>query len=431
MYPDFEHLLESLLGVDVPGWLSLFKTFGFMVAMAFLAAAYVLVQDLKRKEALGWMRPTTRTEVIGKQPSLQELALTVLGGFFVGFKVGGFFRSWEQISPNPMGYVFSADGNWLGGLAGAAWFGYSRWRELKQQALPTPEERTITILPHQRIGEITALAAIAGLAGAKIFNALETWEDFVRNPAENLLSSSGLTFYGGLILASIVIALYAHRHQISIPHLIDSFAPALMLAYGIGRLGCQFSGDGDWGIFNSAYVTQPSGHLIAAPDGQFIASLHQHTNYLMDLMRQFGSAAAIPHAYVPAPAGLPHWLFAMNYPHNVNNEGVLLSGCSGNYCAVLPIAVFPTPMYEAVVCISLFFVLWGLRKRLQTPLQLAGIYLIMNGVERFLVERIRVNTRYDWGSLHPSQAEIIAVVMVLIGIGLLAFVRKKSKLTAV
>lgn len=425
MYPDFEQLLESLLGVDVPGWLSLFKTFGFLVAMAFLAAAYVLVKDLKRKEAFGWLQPTVHTEIVGKAASPAEIAISALLGFFIGYKVGGFYGQWQEISPNPMGYVFSGSGNFLGGIIGAAWFGWSRWQEKKKTALPVPEERNIATYPHQRIGELTALAAIAGLAGAKIFNALETWEDFIRNPAESLLSSSGLTFYGGLITAAVVIALYARKHRISIPHLADSFAPALMLAYGIGRLGCQFAGDGDWGIFNSAYISTPDGTLIPAAADQFIGTLHQHANYFSSLIHQFGAATAIPNMHAPAPNWLPDWLLAMNYPHNVNNEGVPIQGCTGNYCAMLPVGVFPTPLYEAVVCIGLFFVLWSLRKRFRTPLHLSGIYLVLNGIERFCVERIRVNYRYDWGWLHPSQAEIIAVAMVLIGAGLLLFVKRK------
>lgn len=429
MFPDFEYLLEAIFGTDIPGWVGIFKTFGFFVAMAFLAAAYVLVKDMKRKEALGLMHPTFHTEIFGKPVTASELAISGLIGFILGYKVGGFFGHWQEIAPNPLGYVLSLDGNFLGGLIGAALFVWSKWAEKKKAQLPEPVERQVATYPHQRIGELTILAAVAGLSGAKIFNAFETWDDFLRNPIENLLSSSGLTFYGGLILASIVIALYARRHKISIAQLADSFAPAMMLAYGVGRLGCQFAGDGDWGIFNSAYITDASGHLVRAATDNFTGALHTDTGYLASLLRQFGTMDNIPHAYTPAPGWLPDWLFAQNYPHNVNNEGVPLLNCVGNYCAVLPVSVYPTPLYEAVVCIGLFFVLWSLRKRFTTPLHLSGIYLIINGIERFLVETIRVNFRYDWGVLHPSQAEIIAVGMILFGIVLLTIVKKKKVAT--
>lgn len=354
MFPDFEYLLEAIFNTDLPGWLSIFKTFGFFVAMAFLAAAYVLVKDMKRKEALGLLHPTYHTEVIGKPVTAAELAISGILGFVLGYKIGGFFGHWQEIAPNPLGYVLSLEGNILGGLIGAAFFVWSKWSEKKKTTLTEPVEQQVATYPHQRIGELTIIAAVAGLSGAKIFNAFETWDDFVRNPVENLLSSSGLTFYGGLILASVVIALYARKHKIPIAQLADSFAPAMMLAYGVGRLGCQFAGDGDWGIFNSAYITDASGHLVRAASDNFIGALHTDTGYLGSLMRQFGSMESIPNAYSPAPGWLPDWLFAQNYPHNVNNEGVPLLNCVGTYCAVLPVGVYPTPLYEAIACIGLF-----------------------------------------------------------------------------
>mgnify|MGYP006921736041 CR=1 FL=1 len=48
MYPDFKYLLQSLTGIDMPEWLSLFKTFGFLVAMSFLAAAWAIGSELRR-----------------------------------------------------------------------------------------------------------------------------------------------------------------------------------------------------------------------------------------------------------------------------------------------------------------------------------------------------------------------------------------------
>ncbi len=430
MYPDFQYLLQSLFGTAVPGWVGIFKTFGFFVAMAFFAAGFVLVKDLKRKEALGLLHPTFHNEITGKPVTTNELIISGILGFLLGFKVGGFFGHWQEISPNPLGYILSLEGNFLGGIIGAAIFVYSKWAEKKKTTLAEPFERKVATYPHQRIGELTMLAAVAGLAGAKLFNAFETWDDFVRNPFENLFSSSGLTFYGGLITASIVIALYARKHKISIVHLADSFAPAMMLAYGVGRLGCQFAGDGDWGIFNSAYITNGSGEMVRAASDSFLQTMQSHTHYFGSLLAQFGTPQNIPHAFAAAPSWLPDWLFGMTYPHNVNNEGILLTGCTGNYCSVLPVSVFPTPLYEAVVCIGLFFVLWFLRKRLTIPLQLSGVYLILNGIERFLVETIRVNYRYDLGFIHPSQAEIIAVVMILFGAALLVFSKRKTPATA-
>jgi prolipoprotein diacylglyceryltransferase len=77
------------------------------------------------------------------------------------------------------------------------------------------------------------------------------------------------------------------------------------------------------------------------------------------------------------------------------------------------------------MCLVLFGVLWLFRKRLVVPGTLFAFYLILNGMERFLIEQIRVNNRMDFLGMHPSQAEVIAVIMILAGIGLWIFLRQK------
>uniref|UniRef100_UPI0034E94291 prolipoprotein diacylglyceryl transferase family protein n=1 Tax=Enterococcus faecium TaxID=1352 RepID=UPI0034E94291 len=63
---------------------------------------------------------------------------------------------------------------------------------------------------------------------------------------------SGLSVYGGMICAGLALLIYAKVKTIRIPHLFDSLAICFILAVGIGRLGCELSGDGDWGIENTA-----------------------------------------------------------------------------------------------------------------------------------------------------------------------------------
>lgn len=423
MYPDFQYLLQSLLGTEMPEWLSIFKTFGFLVALSFLGAGWTLALELKRKEKQGLLQPDFNTVITGKPASITELISSAVIGFIVGFKGGGLLTHAAEAAPNPMGYLFSLKGHFLIGIAGAALLAYSKYAEKKKQQLPEPQEKKIPVHPYQRVTELGILAAISGFAGAKIFNAFETWDDFIANPVANLLSSSGLTFYGGLIVATITLYIYARKHNIGFKYLCDAAAPGLMLAYGLGRLGCQFAGDGDWGIFNSAYVTGETSELHAAAPNEFQAVLHDKSTYFIN---NFGNLDKVPHISAPAPSWLPDWMFAMNYPHNVNNEGIMIQGCSGYYCSVLPAGVFPTPLYEAFACVALFFLLWSLRKRLKYPLQMFGLYLILNGVERFFIEKIRVNYKYDWGFLHPTQAEIISVVLVLIGTVLIATAKRSQ-----
>jgi len=420
MYPDFQYLLESLTGSNMPEWLSIFKTFGFFVAMAFLAAAWTLSLELKRKEKMGLLHPTIRTIEIGKPATQAELIWSVISGFLIGFKIGGIFGHVAEVSPDPLGYIFSTQGSFLGGLIGAAILFYLKYSEKKKQELPKPELRKVTTYPHQRALEILLIAAVTGMAGAKIFNAFETWEQFLQDPMGSLFSSAGLTFYGGLIVATITLYFYSRKHEIPFKHLCDAAAPGLILAYGLGRLGCHFAGDGDWGIFNSAYITNSDGTLRAAAAAEF-------SDVVARVSKHYNDIATIPHIYAPAPGWLPDWLYGMNYAHNVNHEGVMIAGCTGTYCGVLPVSVFPTPIYEFVACMILFGILWALRTRLKLPLQLFGLYLIMNGLERFFVEKIRVNYKYDLGFIHPTQAEIISTALVLIGLLLLFVVSKRVK----
>lgn len=361
MYPDFQYLLEALFGTAMPSWLSVFKTFGFFVAIAFLAAARVLTSELKRKEKQGLLKPVLKT--------VKEK-------------------------------VKSADGG-----------------------PDTTITKQVLFYPHQLITEIVFAAAIGGIIGAKVFNALETWNDFIQDPIGNFFSRSGLTFYGGFIVATIVLYYYARKYKIAFKHLCDAAAPAIMLAYGIGRLGCHFSGDGDWGIYNSAYVTQTDAtaalKLVQPADSTMVASL---------LVRQNADKTYYtePHAYFPAPSGVPRWLVAMNYPHNVGYEGMIIPESKGEYRTVLPVGVFPTPIYEATLGILLFAGMWAVRRRLRYPLHMFALYLVLAGIERFFVELIRVNTTYDLGFMKPTQAEIISVALFLTGTGIFLFYRPKQ-----
>lgn len=362
MFPDFQYALESIFDIEVPSFFGFIKTFGFFVAMGFLAAAYILTKELRRMETSGFLLPR-----------------------FLPLRKAKKFLSKEKAK--------SAN--------------YDK----------------MAVFPHQRVGEIVILALIGGFVGAKIFNALEAWKVFLKDPIKMIISGSGLTFYGGLIMAAVLIFYYCRRHKIAVSHFSDAIAPALMFSYAIGRLGCHFSGDGDWGIYNSGYATLPNGSVTEVPLAAFSSSLTSASSYFTT---QFDSLSQVPHLYAPAPSGLPTWLFAMSFPHNVNNEGILIQNCIGDYCYMLPVPVFPTSFYEAVICTLLFCMLWLMRKKLTYPMHLFGVYLILNGAERFMIEKIKVNYKYDWGFIHPTQSEIISILLIITGISIILFYRKKG-----
>jgi phosphatidylglycerol---prolipoprotein diacylglyceryl transferase len=222
------------------------------------------------------------------------------------------------------------------------------------------------------MGSVLVWAAVWGFLGAKIFDNLEHWDSFIKDPIEGLLSFSGLTFYGGLICGGAAVLYIVNKNGIKPVHMLDVGAPGMMLAYAVGRIGCHMSGDGDWGIVSS-----------------------------------------------PKPSGLnwlPDWMWSFKFPHNVINEGVPIQDCVGRYCSQLPQGVYPTSLYEAVGCLILFFILWKLRTKIKAAGLLFSIYLILNGVERFLIEKIRVNATYHAFGLTFTQAEMISLFMVILGI---------------
>lgn len=377
MYPNLYYAFKDIFGWDIPG-LKLVNSFGFFVALSFIISAWVLTLELRRKQQQGLFVHTEETITIGAKASFAELLVNFILGFLFGYKIIGAFTIADALN-DPQAFILSANGNLPVGILIGGIFAGLKWWEKHKQRLARPETRIVRIWPQDRVGDIVIYAAAFGFLGAKIFHNLENWNDFAKDPIGALISFSGLTFYGGLICAGIAIILYARHKKIKVIHLADAMAPTMMLAYALGRIGCQVSGDGDWGIVNLA--TKP---LSALPD----------------------------------------WMWSYRYPHNVINEGIPIPGCAGSYCHQLPSPVYPTSLYEIIICLLLFFVLWSIRKRIRVAGQLSGLYLIFNGMERFFIEKIRVNTKYDFLPFHPTQAEVISVMLVIGGILLLTQSKK-------
>jgi len=377
MYPNLYYAFKDLFGIEING-LKLINSFGFFVALSFGVAGWILSKELIRKEKQGIFSYTEQQITVGGPVSITDWIITFLLGFVFGYKFIGAFLL-PDVLQDPPAYIFSWNGHLAAGIITGLVMVGLKYREFKQQQMPKPEIRTIRIWPHDRLGDIILYAAGFGFLGAKIFHNLENWNEFSKDPIGSLLSFSGLTFYGGLICATIAIIFYARKHSISVIHLADCMAPTMMLAYGLGRIGCQVSGDGDWGIAN----TRPN-----------------------------------PFSF------LPDWAWSYRYPHNVIGEGIPIDGCTGAYCMQLPQPVYPTALYEIVMCLLLFAVIWYFRKKIHIPGKLAGLYLMLNGAERFLIEKIRVNTRYESLPLQPTQAQIISTLLLLSGIVL--FIKSKD-----
>ena len=364
--------------------------------------------------------------MVGKPASITELLLNFLLGFVLGYKILALFIMDSSVTSDPQAFIFSGLGSWPAGVTLGLLFAGIKWWEKKKQKLPKPELRKIRFWPHDRVGEITIIALVFGLLGAKLFDIFENWSDFLKDPSSFIFSPAGLTFYGGLICAALAIWFYAKRHKIGFWYLNDAAAPGLMLAYAVGRIGCQVSGDGDWGIYNSAYRVTDAGKVFASDGGHFNETLALHSQFFTS---EYGNLADVPHATFPKPGSLgflPDWVFAYNFPHNVNDTGIPLAECTGKYCNQLPVPVFPTSLYETVVCLALFFILWSLRKKMKIPGTLFAIYLMLNGIERFFIEKIRVNTRMNLFGFYPTQAEVISTLLFITGAILFVMLRRRA-----
>jgi phosphatidylglycerol:prolipoprotein diacylglycerol transferase len=380
MYPNLYYAFKDLFGVE---WhfLRFVNSFGFFVAIAFILAAIILSSELRRKSGQGLFQPTEMQVIVGQPATASELLLNFLLGFLLGYKIIALFIMNNSATQDPQAFIFSTLGNWPAGIITGLLFAGLKWWDKNKRKLAKPEKRMVRIWPQDRVGEITIIALVFGLLGAKLFDIFENWSGFVKDPSAYIFSPSGLTMYGGLICAALAIWWYAKKHKISFWHLNDAAAPALMLGYSIGRIGCQVAGDGDWGI--------PS-----------------------DLSKK--------------PRFLPDWMWSYNYPHNVNGEGVPIPGCmDAKYCNELEHGVYPTPFYETVVCLIFFIILWSLRKKLKVPGTLFALYLILNGFERFFIEKIRVNNRLDFFGLHPTQAEVISSLLFISGLIIWIYLKRK------
>jgi phosphatidylglycerol:prolipoprotein diacylglycerol transferase len=370
MYPTFSDLLYDLIGIQIPLPIQMF---GLMVAISFLVGNYIIGLELKRKYSEGLLSTHTTTVIEGLPATKMELLSNAIFGYIIGFKLFFLIGNYAQFTANPQAALLSFEGSFWGGILSAMVMAYWVYYEKNSKKLAQPINKTIEVMPYQVMGNLTILAAVFGILGAKLFHNLENFDTFLADPLGSLLSFSGLTFYGGLICGFTAAIWYARSKNIKTIHLLDAAAPGIMIAYGIGRLGCQLSGDGDWGIVNTA--AKPSWISF-----------------------------------------LPDWFWSFKFPHNVISDGVPIPGCVGRHCMELPLPVYPTSLYEAIIAITLFFVLWAMRKHIKIPGLLFCIYLMMNGMERFFIEKIRINNLIQFAGFQFTQAELISSIIFLFGI---------------
>ena len=95
--------------------------------------------------------------------------------------------------------------------------------------------------------EMTLAALVGGLVGSRVYFIVQNYDDVKHDLLGNLFSGSGLVWYGGLLGGAIAVVAWAQWRGMLGLALLDLCATPLALGYAIGRVGCQVSGDGDYG----------------------------------------------------------------------------------------------------------------------------------------------------------------------------------------
>ncbi len=223
---------------------------------------------------------------------------------------------------------------------------------------------------------IVAYVAIAGILGAKLWHVIDTPSD---RPTLDLLLSSqviawlrgGFAWFGGFVAGIATLVLLARSYRISWRTMLDVASPAVAVGYAVGRIGCLISGDGDYG--KPTHWSWPWG--MAFPNG------------------------LVPTTQTCGQQGWP-------------------ADCR----------VYPTPIYEFLAGMLIFWYLWRRGARaVRHPLApgvITGEFLVLFGIERFLIEFIRINPRVFLGM---SNAQVAALLTAIAGVVLLIVVRRRFR----
>jgi phosphatidylglycerol---prolipoprotein diacylglyceryl transferase len=207
------------------------------------------------------------------------------------------------------------------------------------------------------VGDLVFAAVIGGLLGAKIYYV------FLTGDITTLWSRGGFVFWGGLIGGILAVLFVIKRKGLPVQRIADVAGIGIAAAYAIGRTGCWAVGD-DYGRPWSSPLT------VKFPEGA-----------------------------PPSTAATMHATFGTPIPPGVSPSTVL--------------SVYPTQLLEVMLGVVMFAVLWRLRDHDHAEGWLFGVYMVLAGIERFLVEFLRAKDDRFFGGL--TMAQLIALVFVAAG----------------
>jgi len=230
----------------------------------------------------------------------------------------------------------------------------------------------------EKAWDLVFMAVIGGIIGAKGYYILLNYERLATDGAGLIFSRGGLVWYGGFLLATVFVIWEVRRRELPLAKTADAVAPALAMAYAVGRIGCFLVGD-DWGRPTGSWVG------IAFPQGSPPTTVDV-------IERQFGMTV----------------------------DPALVE----QYGRVVP--VHPTQLYEVGLSTLIFFLLWRMRRSPRPAGKLFLLWLALAGTERFMVEFLRAKDDRFFGLL--TLAQIISLGIVTVGI--VGVVRMSGKANA-
>ncbi|MBI87212.1 MAG: hypothetical protein CMG63_03930 [Candidatus Marinimicrobia bacterium] len=213
--------------------------------------------------------------------------------------------------------------------------------------------------------DIIFWAALGGILGAKIYYLIENI-DIVLNsydPFSMIFSGAGLVFLGGLLGSIVCVSWVLKKNSVPWLKFANIIGPLIFLGYAIGRLGCFLVGD-DYGIPSKLPWA------MSFPNG-------------------------IPPTTSTVFSDIYPWIDISDFEQGL-------------------ITVHPTQLYEAIICLLLFLVMWNYRKSKPYKDILFFLYLFLAGIERFLIEFLRTNQKYFLETF--SGAQVISLIMIMIGL---------------
>jgi phosphatidylglycerol---prolipoprotein diacylglyceryl transferase len=260
---------------------------------------------------------------------------------------------------------------------------------------------TVLYKEHQRLkldvniaGTLIIVGLVSGVVGAKILFIIGEWGRFVDDPLGLIFSPAGLVWYGGFIGGLAAMFYYIKKKKLPVLKYLDMIGMGGMIGYAVGRLGCHLSGDGDYGIPTDL----PWGTIYAN-------GTYKPTHAVADY-------------FIRNPEEATRW----NYHElTANIVGRDQFGVITEFDAA--VAMHPTPVYEFIMGVIVFFILWKLRTRLQPAGMLFSLYVVFMAVQRFAIEFIRLNPKIILGL---SEAQVLSVILFIGGITALFFIKKKG-----